>query len=461
MEDPGDDDLFTVFRNRWVKLAAAAALAVPVLYLLGSLVYRLRGVLIPFSLAVVGAYILNPMVEWMQKKLRWSRTAVVVTLISALSVLAVGLLALGIYYTVATIQRVAASAQQAIQSHAAGENPDLWVRITDIVQELPGQLQGYVQEAVEALPEHIKAHFGEISASLLKVLAAIAWGVVRFALASFNFVVFFVVMAYLLVDLPAMERGVKRLLPARYKDDIVRVWRAIDRDLCGFFRGQVLVALGLSAIYTVGLFLCGIRFWLLIGVVAGMANIVPYLGIAIGLVPALLLALIPYVGLATPIGVVAVFVIGQTVEGFYLTPKIVGTNVGMNPVVIIMSILIFGELFGFLGMIFAVPLASVCRVLLGEGVRYYLRLQQPAAEPPVPHAPGPPDPAPAAPPPPAPAAAPPQGHEKAPQQPAPPEPVQEPPPRTTKKKSVKTKKAKARKKPKAKTATKRKAAPKP
>lgn len=444
MEGPGDDDLFTVLRNRWVKLAVAAAVAVPVLYLLGALVYRLRGVLIPFSLAIVGAYILNPMVEWMQKKLRWSRTAVVVTLISALSVLAVGLLALGIYYTVATIQKVAASAQQAIQSHASGDSPDLWARITDIVQRLPGQLQGYVQEAVEALPEHIKAHFAEISASLLKVLAAIAWGVVRFALASFNFVVFFVVMAYLLLDLPAMERGVKRLLPARYKDDIVRVWRAIDRDLCGFFRGQVLVALGLSAIYTVGLFLCGIRFWLLIGVVAGMANIVPYLGIAIGLVPALLLALIPYTGLATPIGVVAVFVIGQTVEGFYLTPKIVGTNVGMNPVVIIMSILIFGELFGFLGMIFAVPLASVCRVLLGEAVRYYLRLQQPAAEPPTPHAQGPPAPAPAAPP---------QEHEEAPQQPAPPEPVQEPPPRATKKKP-----AKAKKKPKAKTATKKKTA---
>lgn len=373
----GDDEAWlSVFRNRWVKLALAIVVAIPVIYLLGAVVYRLRGVLIPFGLAIVAAYIMNPLVELVQAKLRWGRTAAVLTLITVLSVVAVALLAVGVYYVVRTAEAAAASAHQAIRRGLPASQAGLWPAIRQAIETLPQQLRAQVLEAIQALPRHIQEHFATISASVLKVLAAIAWGMIRFALASFNFVLFFVVMAYLLLDLPAMQRGVKRLLPRRYRRDILRLWRATDRDLRAFFRGQLLVALCLSLIYMVGLFLCGIDFWLVIAFVAGMANIVPYLGIAVGLVPALLLALVPYVGLLRPIGVVATFIIGQTIEGFYLTPKIVGTNVGMSPVWIILAILVFGELFGFLGLLFAVPLASVLRVLLGEAARSYLAMQE-------------------------------------------------------------------------------------
>jgi predicted PurR-regulated permease PerM len=202
-------------------------------------------------------------------------------------------------------------------------------------------------------------------------VGSIAGVILRFILASFDFVLFFVIAGYLLIDWPAIQRKARDLLPVWHKDDVLRIAGTIDGDMRAFFRGQLLVALALSVVYTIGLVLCGVPFGLIIGVVAGLANIVPYLGIAVGLVPALLLTLIPYTGLFKPIGVVVTYTLGQTLEGFFLTPKIVGQNVGLSPVVVILAILIFAELFGFIGVVFAVPLASVCKVLLGELLRYY------------------------------------------------------------------------------------------
>ena len=110
----------------------------------------------------------------------------------------------------------------------------------------------------------------------------------------------------------------------------------------------------------------------------------PYFGLAVGIGPALVMAVVPWVGIWKPIGVILTFVIGQNIEGFYLTPKIVGKNVGLNPVAVILAILVFGQLLGFLGVIFAVPLAAAAKVLLGELLRYYREYQKEATEPPVP-----------------------------------------------------------------------------
>jgi predicted PurR-regulated permease PerM len=200
-----------------------------------------------------------------------------------------------------------------------------------------------------------------------------------FVFSSFSFVLFFVVMAYILVDLPALGGWIEGMLPWQYKEDILRIARAIDRDLRAFFRGQILVCSSMAVVYSIGLLICGVDFAILIGVATGLANVVPYLGLAVGLTPALLLSLVPYTGLLRPIGVVLVFAFGITLDGTFLTPRIIGRNVGLNPVVVILSVLIFGQLLGFLGVIFAVPLAAVTKVLFGELVAYYKRSQEPQA----------------------------------------------------------------------------------
>jgi len=371
-DPPTNGSLWSVFRNRWVKLL----LAVGALVLLGHLVYVLRGVLVPFGLALVAAYIFNPLVELLAAKLRWRRLLVVVALVAVLSIVMLATVTLGIYYAVKTVEDVVPAAERALKETVKPEG--LWGRVQAALQSIPNEIRVQIDEALEQLPTTIRENFKEISASILRGIGAVFRVVLGFVLASFNFVLFFVVMAYLLVDLPALSAGFKDLLPVRYKDGILRVMDTMDRDLRAFFRGQVLVALALAGIYAVGLLICRVDFALVIAVVAGLANIVPYLGIAVGLVPALLFALVPYSGMLKPLGVVATFVIGQTIEGFYLTPKIVGRNVGLNPVVVILAILIFGQLLGFLGVIFAIPLASACKALLGELARYYKRVQGPA-----------------------------------------------------------------------------------
>lgn len=368
-DTPPEERLSTVFHNRWVKLCLLVVVLCFVLYLLGALAYRLRSVLIPFCLALIGAYILNPLVGLLHARLRWSRVLIVVLVLSVLTLIVVAGLAFGVYYTVRTVEDVAARTQAAL--HGTGEAEGLIAQTRQTIKRVPAALRDEIQTIIKGLPGHLREHLGTISSSLFLVVTTIAGTILTFAITSFNFVLFFVVAGYLLIDWPDLERKSKALLPRWHKQDVLRIAGEIDRDLRAFFRGQFLVALALAAIYSVGLFISGIPFALVIAVVAGLANMVPYLGIAVGLAPALALSLIPYDGLFAPIAVLATFIVGQTLDGVLLTPKIVGDSVGLNPVIIILAIFIFGELFGFLGVIFAVPMASALKVLLAELLRYY------------------------------------------------------------------------------------------
>lgn len=378
--DSADRSMWSVFRNRWVKLV----LAILVLVGLGWLVYELQNILVPFGLAVVAAYIFNPLVRMVQKRLRWRRMTVVLALVSVLTLVMVAVLMLGFYYAWTSVEEMVPAVHKAVAERAKAGG--LWERLQAGLQQVPEALRTEMDKVVQDLPELIKEHFQNIAGSVLKGLGAVlgaVWGLVvalfGFALRVFNFVLFFVVMAYLLIDLPKMRDAAKDLLPVKYKDDILRVLKAIDRDVHAFFRGQLLVALALGVIYSVGLLISGVDFALIIGPVAGMANMVPYLGIVVGMGPAILMVLLDFSWLKL-VGAVLTFVIGQTIEGFYLTPKIVGENVGLNPVAVILAILIFGQLLGFLGVIFAVPLAAAAKVLLHELIAYYKRYQAAAAE---------------------------------------------------------------------------------
>lgn len=375
-EPPKDEPVATVVHNPWVRLTALILIAALGLYVLGALVHRLRGVLIPFGLAMVGAYILNPLVEILQRKLRWPRMFVVLLVVSVLTIVVVTALAFGIYYAVVSIEKAADAAKVAIERDASHEG--LIGQGKAALERLPADIRAEVEAAIKSLPQHVREHFALISTSVLRFVGGLVGTLLRFVLGTFDFVLFFVIAGYLLIEWPAIQRKTKELLPAWHKDDVLRIVHTIDRDMRAFFRGQLLVALALGGIYTAGLVIVGVPFGILIGVVAGLANIVPYLGLAVGLVPALLLSLIPYGGLLKPIGVLLSFSIAQAIEGFYLTPKIVGKNVGLSPVVVILAILVFAELFGFIGVIFAVPLASICKVFLGELLRYYRRFQEPA-----------------------------------------------------------------------------------
>jgi len=366
-DEAGRESLGLALRSRWVKFLAAAACAV----LLGYLVYFVRSTLAPFVLAAVAAYILNPAVEFLQAKLRLPRGVVVAALMVVLTAAVVGTLALGISYLVRTVERVVPQAELALYPDA---QPNTFAeRVHHALESIPTELRVQVKEMLEHLPRTLRDNFRDISASLLQGFGAVFGALLSLVVASFKFVLFFVVMGYLLADLPALRAGAGELIPARHKEAVLRVLGHIDTNIRAFYRGQFLVSLALCGIYSAGLLACGVDFAVLIGVAGGMADMVPYLGLVVGMLPALAFALVPYGGLLKPLGVVLVFAFGQTLAGMYLSPRIVGRRVGLHPVAVLLAIMVFGHLLGFLGVIFAVPLAAVIRVLLGEWVAHYKR----------------------------------------------------------------------------------------
>jgi predicted PurR-regulated permease PerM len=161
------------------------------------------------------------------------------------------------------------------------------------------------------------------------------------------------------------------MLPRRQASVIRRLARESDQVLGAFVRGQLLVMLGLGVIYGVGLTLIGLSVGPLIGMLAGLLSFVPYLGFIIGLVASLVAALVQF-GDWVHIGLVlVVFAIGQLMEGYVLVPRLVGTKIGLHPVAVIFAVLAGGHLFGFLGVLLALPAAAVIMVVLRYAYERY------------------------------------------------------------------------------------------
>jgi predicted PurR-regulated permease PerM len=178
---------------------------------------------------------------------------------------------------------------------------------------------------------------------------------------------------YLLRDWDTIMTHLSALIPSRQREMVLKLARDTDEVLGAFFRGQLLVMLALSVIYSLGLGLVGLKFAIAIGVVSGLVSFVPYLGFVFGIgLAALTVALEPN-PLWQMIGVVATFTIAQLLEGSVLTPKLVGDRIGLHPVLIIFAIVAGGQLFGFFGILLALPAAAVLSVVVRFAYDRYLK----------------------------------------------------------------------------------------
>lgn len=176
---------------------------------------------------------------------------------------------------------------------------------------------------------------------------------------------------YLLRDFPSLYRKFVYVLPTRHHRMAAEIRNRLDQVLGGFIRGQLVVSTLLSVYYGAALALLGIKLAVVLGLMAGFFNVVPYLGILSVLTLTLLIALIHGVGGATLLGVVIVFAIGMSMEGSFLTPRIVGRKVGLSPLTLIVALLVGGELLGLVGMLLAVPLAAILNVFIGYALERY------------------------------------------------------------------------------------------
>jgi predicted PurR-regulated permease PerM len=178
---------------------------------------------------------------------------------------------------------------------------------------------------------------------------------------------------YMLRDWDTFMAHLSALIPGRQRETVLKLARETDDVLGAFLRGQVLVMLALATIYTLGLSLVGLKFAVAIGVVAGLVSFVPYLGFVFGIgLAGLTVALEPN-PLWNLVGVVATFTIAQAIEGSFLTPKLVGDRIGLHPVIVIFAVVAGGQLFGFFGILLALPAAAVLSVLLRFAYHRYLK----------------------------------------------------------------------------------------
>ncbi len=363
-----------IFRNPWVRLGGLVLLLAG----LGALVYCLGGVVTPFAAAFAIAYLLNPLVNGMERfferdiaKSRLARgrlhprTASVGILVVGLVVvvvLAVVIVAPVVYHQVAdTVAKVPSYAK------TVRERVEPWV------QRLNLRYPEESEQIREQLERGLKENNVAIVARVTSVLRATFSNLLSFVLAVLNLVVIPIFAIYLLYDMNRIRHGMGELVPGRYRPYVGTRMREVDALLSAWVRGQLTVAFMLGIFYAIGLTACGVPMGLLVGFVIGFFNLVPFMSYVLGLPIALLLSVIDNQSLARAIAVVAVFSFGQFVEGNFITPRIVGDKLGLHAVVIMLAVLIGGTLFGFTGMLLALPVTAALSVFWADLRDLYLR----------------------------------------------------------------------------------------
>lgn len=186
-----------------------------------------------------------------------------------------------------------------------------------------------------------------------------------------NFIIFSVVSIYLLKDFNVIAQNIKAIFPLSKRDHATRILSKVNDNLKHFLRGQLIVCLILSLVYSTGLTIAGIPLSFLIGFIGGFGNLIPYVGTGTGIMLASILALFQFHDLKHIVYVLITFGVGQLLEGTVITPRIMGKGLGLSPVMVILSILICSQLFGFLGLLLAVPIAATVKVFVDEFLSKY------------------------------------------------------------------------------------------
>lgn len=353
--------------NETTSAASAAELKRQVLFWAGALaalavlLWVFSSILLPFVAGMAIAYFLDPVADRLERL--------------GLSRLAATLLILGSFVLIIALALVIVI-------------PVLVSQFNEFSVRLPGyvgMLQSYVAGLQDSmLPDWAKAQVGAVKDNLSGVLsqgmglfvgvAGQIWTSGKAVVDVMSLLIVTPVVAfYVLLDWDRMIARVDSWIPRRHLADIRSIAADIDTAIAGFIRGQGSLCLILGIFYAVGLSVTGLNFGLLIGFFAGMISFIPYIGSIIGLVLAIGVALVQFWNDPIWIGVVAgVFVFGQFVEGNILQPKLVGESVGLHPVWLMFALFAFGLLFGFVGLMVAVPAAAAVGVIVRYGLSKYL-----------------------------------------------------------------------------------------
>ncbi len=325
-----------------------------------GLAYLLRGVLIPLFVAFLVAYALDPMVDRLEAlKVPRSLGAFIVMLTIAT------LFVVTLVYAVPVFLDELIDASQDFPSQVdrlkSRMEPWMW-------QNFHVKMPHTLNELGKALNDRLQWNTATfVSAATTTIFGTLSYvGVVLSAL------IIPVFALYLLIDFDRIVAYVRTLIPRRYERPVSDVAKQIHKTLGGYVRGQLTANVVLGALYATGLRVVDIRLAVPIGVLTGMLAFVPYIGFATGLLLALAMAILDWHGVGTLVGVVAVMGLVQVLDAMVVTPRIVGRSVGLAPLEVLVTMMAAASLFGFLGVVLAVPLGAVVKILVQRGVKAYL-----------------------------------------------------------------------------------------
>lgn len=318
----------------------------------GWLIYLLAPVLTPFLIAATLAYVGDPLVDRLEtyKIPRTLAVSIVFLVLTLVSVIALLILVPLLEKQITTlIQKIPSYVQVIQNSFLPWLNERFGIDIHFNAETLKASLQGHWKEA------------GGIATTAASYLTRSGAIVIEFIA---SMVLIPVVTFYLLRDWDILVARVNELLPRKTEPVICQLAKQSDEVLGSFLRGQILVMLALAIIYSVGLGIVGLEFALLIGLIAGLVSFVPYLGFIVGIAIAGIAALFQFHDFLHIVYIAIVFAVGQMAEGMFLTPNLVGDRIGLHPVAVIFAVLAGGQLFGFVGVLLALPVAAVIAVIL-------------------------------------------------------------------------------------------------
>lgn len=324
-----------------------------------GLLYLLAPILTPFLIGILLAYLVNPLVNYLTRWRLSRLTSVIIVFIMTFLIIIVLILLL-----IPLIQQ----------------------QIDTLIVMIPNAVDWLQNKLIPTLTYYLGTQT-YVDINVLKTILAKQWSqagsvagtffstVVHsgFVLVTFfiDLLIIPVVTFYLLRDWKTLLKGIKNLIPRQFESSIVTISKECDRVLSAFFRGQLLVMLTIGIYYSIGLSLIGLKIGIILGLTIGLMSIVPYLGIIIGIITASIAAFLQF-GLFTPVLFVwLLFAIGQVLDSIFITPQLVGERIGLHPLLVIFAVLAGGSLFGFFGVLLALPVSAVIMVWLRHLERKY------------------------------------------------------------------------------------------
>lgn len=325
------------------------------------LLFVFSAILLPFVGGMALAYLLDPLADWFQRR-GFSRITATLTILVLSLVVLVALLVLVLPILVNQFLLL------------VNNLPTYLDRLDGVIESI---LKSRWAESLGVDPEAVRSSLSELTTEGVKwttTLVGSIWsGGVAFVNILALLVVAPVIAFYLLYDWDRMIAAVDSWIPRDHVDTVRDLARQMDRVIAGFVRGQALVSVTLGVFYAAGLVILGINFGFLIGLGAGLISFVPYLGSTLGFVASVGIALLQFwPDWVWPVAAAALFVVGQLLEGYVLQPFFIGHNVGLHPVWLMFALFAFALLFGFVGLLVAIPMAAAIGVLVRYALAQYL-----------------------------------------------------------------------------------------